>query len=92
MSYRPEWFPKVKINDAGILGIVMNVVGVIRGSYDTMAENHYLNIRALEWIVENWDYDYNCGRVGDELFDNTILALVQTALTMEGVDKEKRGD
>jgi hypothetical protein len=86
MAYRPEWFPK-----ESILEISMNVVGYIRGSYDTMPEDHALNVRALEWTVKNWDYDYNCGRVGDESFDNTILKLVKIALTMEEIDKEKRG-
>ena len=91
MDYRPEWFPETKTNDSWILGIAMNVVGFIRGSYDTMVEDHYLNIRALEWVVENWDYMYDCGREGDVKFDFAVLKVINTALEMEEVDKKKRG-
>jgi len=91
MAYRPEWFPKESIEQCyDILPIAQRVVGYIRGSYDCMTEHHELNIRALQWVVENWDSDYNCGREGDKEFDETILNLVKIALTMEEVDKERR--
>lgn len=91
MAYRPEWFPKCETNDAGILGIALNVVGYIRGSYDCMTDSHALDIRALEWVIENWDHKYSCGKEGDDCFDLQILELIKTALSMEKIDKEIRG-
>ena len=94
MAYRPEWFPAVNISSpcSSILRISVDVVGYIRGSYDCMAEHHALNIRALEWVVDNWDYkDGICGKEGDDAFDLQILELVETALNMERIDKETRG-
>ncbi len=94
MTHRPEWFPQISTNDAGILGIAVNVVGYIRGSYDCMPDSHALDIRALKWVVENWTNDYgDCvwRKEGDREFDETILNLVKIALKMEKVDKETRG-
>jgi hypothetical protein len=93
MAHRPEWFPAANIDSpcSSILRISVDVVGYIRGSYDCMPEHHALNIKALQWVVKNWDYNYDCGRSGDSLFDNTILKLVKTALTMEEIDKDRRG-
>jgi len=86
MAHKPEWFPQVNTNDAGILGITMNVVGYIRGSYDCMPERHALDIRALEWVVDHWDdSDSDCSwrKEGEKKFDETILDLVKQALEMD---------
>ena len=91
MAYRPEWFPKCETNDAGILGIALNVVCFIRGSYETDIEDHYLNVRALEWVSDNWLPIYSCARDGEQEFDETIRKLINIALEMEKVDKKERG-
>jgi len=92
MAYRPEWFPKNSMSvPYDILPIAQWVVGFIRGSYDTIIGDHDLNVKALEWVVENWDYKYECMKcVGDEKFDEAILNLIKIALEMEEKDKKRR--
>jgi hypothetical protein len=86
MTYRPEWFPK-----EDILGISLDVVCFIRGSYETVISDHENNVRSLEWIVKNWDHNYDCKRKGDQEFDSAILNVVEAALRMEKEDRKRRG-
>ena len=93
MAHRPEWFPKENIGSpcSSVLRISVDVVGYIRGSYDCMPEHHALNVKALKWVVENWDYMYDCGREGDMKFDFAVLRIINIALEMEAFDKKRRG-
>ena len=68
MSYRPEWFPK-----ESVLDITLNVVTYIRGSYDTMTDNHALNVKSLRHVVDNWE-DYE-GLPGYPKTKNLITML-----------------
>lgn len=88
MSYRPEWFPK-----KAVLEIVMNVVGYTRGNYSTMTEDHDQNVKALKWVLANWDEEENKTnkKYEDREFDEHIRGLIIMALEMEEeYQKEKR--
>jgi len=79
MAYKPEWFPK-----ENVLTIALDVVTYARGSYETMTENHELDVRALEYAVKNWKPDTRrCHLKGEDKFDEQVLNLIKTALEIE---------
>lgn len=69
--YRPEWFPK-----DNVLTIALNIHMYVMGSYDTMLEDHELNVRALKYTLDNWE-KY---KIGSGPFDSAVKKVIQTAL------------
>lgn len=70
--YRPEWFPK-----EDILTIALNVHMYTMGSYETMLEDHKLNIKALQYALDEWkEYNHRSDK-----FDNAVKELLM--LTIE---------
>jgi hypothetical protein len=71
--YRPEWFPR----DRGVCQIACDVVSTIRGGMERSAEAQGDDIKALEYLVENWHVSRDSI---DEGFDSAVFKLVQVAL------------
>lgn len=78
MAYRPEWFPK-----ENILDMARDIVMYVRGSYETLTEDHELSVKALKWVVKNWDFSYSCKIEEDKEFDDSVLKVINVALKME---------
>ena len=69
--YRPEWFPK-----EDILTVALNVHMYVAGSYDTMLEDHKLNVKTLQYALANWE-EYNSK---PKEFDNAVKKIIEIAI------------
>lgn len=71
--YRPEWFPK-----ENVLQLALNLQMHKRGAAELSLEEIDLTIRALRYVLENWEDGRN--NIGKS-FDDCVFNLIDTTLS-----------
>lgn len=71
--YRPEWFGEIA-RGRGVAQIAVDVHSTTIGSMERSGEAQGDDIRALSWVLENWQRSN-----GD--FDDCIRSLIELAVS-----------
>lgn len=76
--HRPAWFDDIA-DGRSVLQIALDVVTTYRGSYDRSPAKQIDDLKALEFVWDNWQEDSSKDDISQK-FDNLVAEIIEVAL------------